>query len=139
MLARNTDYFTPPTVTDAEPYVALRLLATALSVLAVIVVIVGGLVALLVILGSLESAGAAARLAPGAVPVGIAGAGLLGGVLLFLGAVLQALLLWAGAQFIRLMLSLEGHAREAAAIQRGMLAELRRTGAAAPSNSRLAG
>ena len=136
MLASNTGRFTPPTATDVEPYVALRLLATALSVLAVIVMILGGLIALLVILGSIGSAGAASRFAPGAVPVGIAGLGLLGAVLVLIGAALQALFFRAGAQFIRVMLSIEGHAREAAAIQRSMLAELRRTDAAALSSSR---
>ena len=136
MLTSNAGHFTPPTTADVEPYVALRLLATALSVLAVIVMILGGLIALLVILGSIGSAGAASRFAPGAVPVGIAGLGLLGGVLIFIGAALQALFVWAGAQSIRVMLSIEGHAREAAAIQRSMLAELRRSGAAALSSSR---
>ena len=83
------------------------------------------LIALLVVLGSLGSAGAVARFAPGAVPIGIAGTGLLGSLLILMGAALQALLLWAGAQPIRVLLSIEGHARESAAIERAMLAELR--------------
>jgi hypothetical protein len=132
VLASNADQFTPLSVqSEAEPYVALRLLATVLSVLAVLVMTVGGLIALLVILGSLGSAGTAARFAPGAVPMAIAGTGLLGGVLVLLGAALLALLLWARAQSIRVLLSIEGHAREAAAIQRAMLAELRRNASVA--------
>jgi hypothetical protein len=101
------------------------------------VLIVGGVIAVVVILGSIGAAGAAARVAAGPVTAGIAGAGLLGGVLIFVATALEALLLWAAAQAIRVLLSIEGHGRETAGIQRAMLGELRRIGilsSAAPIN-----
>jgi hypothetical protein len=127
LLASNTNHFTRASERHVEPYVGLRLLASVLCALAVFVMVVGALIALVVVLGSLGSAGLAARFTPGAVPVGIAGAGFIGGLLVLLGAALQALVLWAAAQFIHLMLSIEGHSREAVAVQRGILAELRKT------------
>lgn len=127
MLGSNAGHFTPsPEGQGVEPYIALRLFSTVLSALAILVMVSGALVALIVILGALGSAGAAARFAPGAVTAGIAGAGFLGGLLIALGAALYALVLWAGAQAIRALLSIEGRAREAAGLQRAMLAELRR-------------
>jgi hypothetical protein len=127
MLSSNAQHYTGPAADQsAEPYVALRLLATAFGFLAVLVMVVGGLIAIVVILGSLGAAGAAARFAPGAVPAGVAGAGLFGGFLILLGAALQALFFWAGAQAIHVLLSIEGRGRESAALQRAMLAELRR-------------
>ena len=110
-----------------EPYVGLRLLASVLCALEVFVMVVGALIALVVVLGSLGSAGVAARFAPGVVPLGIAGAGFLRGLLVLVGAAPQARVLGAIAQFIHLMLSIEGHSREAVAVQRGILAELRNT------------
>jgi hypothetical protein len=103
-----------------------------LSVLAVLVAIVGGLLAVFVVLASFGSAGVAARFAPGAVTAGIAGAGLLGGLFIILGTVFNALLLWGASQAIAVLLSIEGHAREAAVLRRAMLAELRRIGTIAP-------
>jgi hypothetical protein len=138
VLCSNAGHFTPADRDQgAEPYIALRLLATVLSGVAVLVMLVGVLFALLVILGSLGSAGAAARFAPGAVSAGIAGAGLLGGLVILVLAALQALLFWAAALAIRALLSIEGRAREAAVLQRAMLAELRRiaaTGSSAPTS-----
>jgi hypothetical protein len=129
VLASNAGHFTPADPGGAEPYIALRLLAGLLSVLAVLVAIGGGLIALFTVLGAVGSAGAAARFAPAPVAAGIAGAGLVGGLFVTLATVLYALLLWGAAQAIRVLLSIEGHARESAALQRAMLAELRRIGA----------
>jgi hypothetical protein len=126
MLGSNAAHFTPAAEQGAEPYIALRLLATVLSVLAILTLLVGGLIALFVILGALGSAGAAARFAPGGAAAGIAGAGLVGGLLIVVATALYALALWASAQAIRALLSIEGRAREAAGLQRAMLAELRR-------------
>ncbi|SRR5260221_3062280 len=137
MLASNAQHYTADAAGQgAEPYVALRVFATVLSVLAVLVILGGGLVALFVILSSLGAAGVAARFAPGAVTAGVAGAGLLGGFFILLVAALQALFLWAGAQLINVLLSIEGRTREAAALQRAMLAELRRIAAGAPAPGR---
>jgi hypothetical protein len=132
MLSSNVGHYVPAAERGTEPYVGLRLLAGLLSVLAVLVVIVGGLIALLVVLGSLGSAGAAARLAPGAVTAGIAGAGLVGGLLITLATVFYGLVLWGASQAIHVILSIEGHAREGAALQRAMLAELRRISSTSP-------
>src|SRR6266567_6201229 len=126
MLSSNVGHFVSTAERGAEPYAALRLLAGLLSVLAVLVALVGGLIVIFVVLSSLGSAGAAARFAPGAVTAGIAGAGLLGGPLVTFGTVFYALVLWGAAQAIHVLLSIEGHARESAAIQRAMLAELTR-------------
>jgi hypothetical protein len=135
MLSGNTSHYTGPAADQgAEPYVALRLLATVLRVLAVLVMLVGGLIAIIVILGSLGAAGAAARFAPGAVTAGVAGAGLFGGFLILLAAAVYALVLWAAAQAISVLLSIEGRARESAALQRAMLAQLRRIADGAPSS-----
>jgi hypothetical protein len=123
MLSSNAQHYTGPAADqNAEPYVALRLLATVLGFLAVLVMIVGGLIAIFVILGSLGAAAVASRFAPGAVTAGD------------LGTALYALFLWAGAQAIHVLLSIEGRGRESAALQRAMLAELRRiaAGASAP-------
>jgi flagellar biosynthesis protein FliP len=135
MLSSNASHYTGPAADQgAEPYVALRLLATVLRVLAALVMVVGGLIAIIVILGSLGAAGAAARFAPGAVTAGVAGAGLFGGFLILLGAAVYALVLWAAAQSIGVLLSIEGRARESAALQRAMLAQLRRIADGAPSS-----
>jgi hypothetical protein len=130
MLSSNAGHFTPSTDGQGvEPYFALRLLAMVLSVLAILATVVGVLIAVVVTLGALGSAGAAARFAPGGVTAGIAGAGILGALVVLLVTALYALLLWAGAQAIRALLSIEGRAREAAGLQRAMLAELRRIAA----------
>jgi hypothetical protein len=128
MLSSNAGHFTPGSDQGPEPYIALRLLSGLLSILAVLVAIVGGLIVLFVVLGALGSAGAAARFAPGAVAAGIVGAGLLGGLGLTVATIFYALVLWGGAQAIQVMLSIEGRARESTALQRAMLAELRRLG-----------
>jgi len=134
MLSINAQHYTGAAADQsAEPYVALRLLATAFGFLAVLVMVVGGLIAIFVILGSLGAAGTAARFAPGAVTAGVAGAGLFGGLLILLGAALYALVLWAAAQAIQVLLSIEGRARETAALQRAMLAELRRIATPVPA------
>jgi hypothetical protein len=125
VLSSNVGHFTPAEQ-GPEPYVALRLLSGLFAVLAVLVVIGGGLIAIFIVLGALGSAGAAARFAPGAVTAGIAGAGLLGAFLVALVTIFYALLLWGASQGIQVMLSIEGRARESAALQRAMLAELRR-------------
>ena len=104
MLSSNIGHFTTADQTSAEPFVALRLLSGLFSALAVLVAIVGGLIVIFTVLAALGSAGAAARFA----------------------TVFYALLLWAIAQGIHLMLSIEGLTREATAIQRAILAELRR-------------
>lgn len=135
MLSINAQHYTGAAADQsAEPYVALRLLATAFGFLAVLVMVVGGLIAIFVILGSLGAAGAVARFAPGAVTAGVAGAGLFGGLLILLGTALQALFFWAGAQAIHALLSIEGRSREGAALQRAMLAELRRIAAGSSSS-----
>ena len=134
MLSSNASHYTGPAADQgAEPYVALRLLATAFGFLAVLVAIVGGLIAIVVILGSLGAAGAVARFAPGAA-AGVAGGGLFGGLLIIVASALQALFFWAGSQAIHALLSIEGRGRESAALQRAMLSELRRiaAGSAAP-------
>jgi hypothetical protein len=137
MLSSNAQQYTGPAADQsAEPYVALRLLAMAFGVLAVLVMIGGGVIAIFVILGSLGAAGAAARFAPGAVTAGVAGAGLFGGFLILLAAALQGLLFWAAAQAIHALLSIEGRSRESAALQRAMLAELRRISSRAAPASR---
>jgi hypothetical protein len=132
MLRGNTAEFIAPSNQSPEPYVALRLLAGLLSVLAVVVLIAGGLIAIVGVLASLGSAGAAARFAPAPVAAGILGAGLVGGLIVALATIFCSLLLWAWAQAIRVLLSIEGHAREAAALQRAMLAELRHIGSTSP-------
>ena len=138
VLSSNAGHFTPARHQGAEPYVALRLFSGLLSVLAALVAVGGGLIAIFVILVALGSAGAAARFAPGGVTAGILGAGLLGGLLVALGTIFYALLLWSASQAIRVLLSIEGHARESAALQRAMLAELARiaAGVTAPPTSR---
>ena len=60
----------------------------------------------------------------------------LGALLILAGAALQALFLWATAQAIHVLLSIEGRARESAALQRAMLAELRRLNAGVPATPR---
>lgn len=128
MLSSNVGHYTP-SEQGAEPYVALRLLAGLFAVFAILVAIGGGLVVIFVVLGALGSAGAAARFAPGAVAAGILGAGLLGGFLIALATIFYALVLWGWSQAIQVLLSIEGRARESAALQRAMLAELHRIGA----------
>lgn len=130
MLASNASHFIAGPDSAAEPYFALRVLALILSILAALIMVVGALIAVVIVLGSFGSAGVAARVAPPGAVAGIAGAGLFGGFIVLFAAGFQALLLWATAQGIRLMLSLEGRARESAALQRAMLAELRRLGTA---------
>ncbi|GAC1322631.1 MAG: hypothetical protein NVSMB2_20020 [Chloroflexota bacterium] len=130
MLASNASHFVPGPDSAAEPYFALRILATLLTIIAALIMVVGALLTVVIILGSLGSAGIAARIAPAGAVASIAGAGLLGGLVVLLVAAVYALALWASAQGIRLMLSLEGRARESAALQRAMLAELRRIGIA---------
>jgi hypothetical protein len=134
LLGSTAGHFTPAADGQGvEPYIALRLLATVLCILAILVVLVGALIALFVVLGALGSAGVAARFAPAGVTAGIAGAGLLGALVVVLATALYALVLWAGAHAIRALLSIEGRAREAAALQRAMLAELRRIASIAPA------
>jgi hypothetical protein len=136
MLSSNAQQYSTDATGGAEPYVALRLIATVLGFLAVLVMVIGGLIAIFVILTSLGAAGAAARFAPGAVTARVAGAGLLGGFLILLATALQALFLWAAAQLIGVLLSIEGRTREAAQLQRAMLAELRRLAGGAPAPGR---
>ncbi len=127
MLRSNADQFTPAAGTDrSEAFVALRLLATVLSGLAVLALVIGVLIAVFVLIAAVGSAGAVGRFAPAAASAGIAGAGLLGALVIFLVTALQALFLWAGAQMIRVVLSLEDRAREGNVLQRAMLVELRR-------------
>jgi hypothetical protein len=128
VLSSNIGHFTPADQRSADPYVALRLLSVLFSALAVLVAIVGGLIVIFTVLAALGSAGAAARLAPPGVSAGILGAGLLGGLFIALATVFYALLLWALAQGIHLMMSIEGLTREGTATQRAILAELRRSG-----------
>ena len=87
-------------------------------------VTVVGVIAIIVTLCSLGAAGAAARFAPGAVTARVAGAGLFGGLLILIGAALQALFFWAAAQAIHVLLSIEGRGRESAALQRACAARL---------------
>jgi len=127
MLRSNADQFTPAAGTDrSEAFVALRLLATVLSGLAVLALVIGVLIAVFVLIAAVGSAGAVGRFAPAAASAGIAGAGLLGALVIFLVTALQALFLWAGAQMIRVVVSLEDRAREGNVLQRAMLVELRR-------------
>lgn len=134
MLRSNAADFTPTADASVEPYVALRLLSIVLTVIAAIVLAIGVLFALVVLLGGIGAAAAASRFVPGAgvLAVGMASAGVVGGLVTFLIAALQALLLWAMAQGIRLLIAIEGRARESALLQRAMLAELRRDATGAP-------
>ena len=136
VLGSNAEYFATSDGQSVKSYLALRLLATVLSVLAILVMVAGGLVALFVILGALGSAGAAARFEPGGVAAGIAGAGLLGGLLWSLAAALYALMLWAVGQALRALLSIEGRVRESAGLQRAILVELRRINTGPPATPR---
>lgn len=130
MLSSNAESFTPDVLRESpQTYMALRLMAQLLSVVAILIMLGGGFIAVIVILASLGSAGVAARLAQGPVAAGLLGAGLLGGLLILLATGIQALLFWAFAQGIRLLLSIEGYTRQAAETQWRMLAELRRIAA----------
>jgi hypothetical protein len=137
MLRSNSAEFTPPTDSRVEPDVALRLLSIVLTLVAVIILAIGVVFALAVVIGGIRAAAGVSRFVSGAggLAIGMAGVGVVWGLVTLFIAALQALLFWAMAQGIRLLIAIEGRARESALLQRAMLAELRRINSSTPTQA----
>ena len=108
---------------DENAFLGLRILAKILTALAGIAVVVTVVVAGVALLGGLGGALVSRNVGFGAAAVtGSA----IGAFLILLLGLLQALLFWAGAQFIGLMLSIEWHTRRAARLQAHIAAKIGR-------------